>query len=1217
MADAKVAQSLQLSSLIRELTVYIDEEAFLQEDQFKLFCDVAVPLLKKFNKQLLVNRDFLINFRKLIQQDNELNNNLTILKNNLDSRFHEAPGDSLYEIVNRFSKTGPTLLITQNHELASLVHQLESECVNPIYVKYVNQEANIQNYIDLKSKLPFLGNSAQEAAKVKYIVFDLNSLIIEQAQWFVEDLCFQNMVPFNVFVYKNDLDNFKNKVNRCRKIEVLYSKLEREFNVITSRADLTGKDDEATICKLRSENNVAVLSFDGTRAAKFFNMNNPDLSGNNVLPFYLKDNEVSSFYENPWKNDILSLKLKVLETLIEKDKTYNKFEQLAKEKAQEEASKIEKKETQQKTEIRTEPVIDAQVSNSSQKLKEDTTTTQLDINKIEDKQQSINVPLDSNAQSNINIDINEQNDKALEVEISDEHNVINPGLANMNTEVVNTPNIDDIAPENEGLIKADFNSNEFNADNMLIEKDDEDSDLIKVAAPSQTVVSLSNDATKNDNLSDKTSQDIEQTQKSSPIVTKQQETVSLLSKTDNKDTEKDDSQENSDSAIFDKFGSLKKKLENKINKLTQNRNEDNTKSDLSTSDSENSENLNEAEDLNEKQDQSLESSDNSQITLDENLNSSKTEELTETVKEPAKPARTVTLSGSHVSSGFQLSQKQLEEQEKRRKAEKERKEAIEKAAREALEAKNKPHVPQNVKLSTTSSAFTINEEQAKIYKENQRIKSITKENVKKAEATRRAAEEAKKNQDIAIIKAIEEFELSESEGDFVFDPSKDVTVSATTLFEDFEMTQERQEALRRYEVSTRQEVEVKRDLSKSSLYRPDNLSNKHSYSSNRGNVRKTSEVAGFDVGLLNDKSFFENRVKTNPERSLEDLNKVDQYISERQKLYAQQPQVFTAPKTTTRVSSSQTIDVVVKEKVKQVKTETEDLSAINKPFDYSGILVDIKESDLEVLIPSFSDEVYVNKESFILKQPIIMTPEISVYGYTEKESIQIFNNDYFTEFLSEKLKVMLNHKLVIDGVLWPTKPVYNLQDALVGVTRKYSKAKNLKKLLRKHGAGLAHLSQDDLIKISIQFLEKLKQLQSLNVYLGDEHLESLLLDDNNQILITNLEQLQIGDYKYVRTYDGYRSPELKANDNLSATKKSADFIALIIVFKILLTGTDPFLTNYHGEGKDFRFANDSDDEQWNALSDTVQEMFRRTFTEGIDNSSKRASIEDLISALQV
>lgn len=1644
MAEAKESSSneLLLSSLIREFTLYIDEECFQDEKKFRGFCDIAIPFIKKFNKQMLIRREFMLNFRRAIEFEAKINSAIKVLKG-LGKRYIESHDPNLPDMITNLLSQGNVLFITQDHELATIIFTIGEETKFVPYIKFINQEANLQNFPDLKSKHAiYLGNTAQDAARVKYIVFDLECLTDNSAQYFIEDLCCQTISGFTVLILADDLYRVRREAMLAHQTDNIYSKLVGEYNVIGTRTDLANLDDEGTVRKLRYQNNVAVLTYSPARASLFYNMNNKDLSGNKIIPFQLVRDEATDKitskivcdYDNPWRSDILSLKDTVIKMLKEADEAYQKYEQEAKAKELEEAKAKEEKAKAQKAKEEEAKSLAEQKKVEENKVKDtvlalDSTKEQdasalgdpaskssLDANKDdkseklakgEDKEQSStqvqsqetpNKPsvLDkaenesAKAKQSINTKSNEENkiggagvssnvnvsktsidvhaeqvdksisieltneEKAVEVEISAKKTVIDPGLANLSTEVVADNEVMDL-DKSQQLVAADLNNDSFTVDNTVVNEELSDP-LVKVVTtpePKANVVTKASEAEVKEKVEDVTEKATADEniapQKDPSSLAAEHTTVSLtatMAEIEEAKNAKNNDKEGGklSAAILKPLSSLKSKFSNKVAKLSKDKHDakstqtstasdapivpqsanptaltetpenitkakqetpqketlkkdtkeevkvtskkeetsapslekhtketgkeqENTKAqeyqvkksevkeekeevpskvepkkavehkkvtltssipafnvkpkakekvevkesevknaevkdgtfkkeepqksiyekvglkepqnvsqnasakapqtfaepakpeqklqatkpqdsylgkDIKSQDIKPKKDPDKKEEAQKNQPEKLEttssvkaqnktpekpqvnspektettkkaehkkvgltgvtsgfnvpkkeevkevitevggidlkvseqegklsvtetvnempatvteavvdSEDTSKVTLvdvvpskDEFLDNvagdakdelqdqeedkedkqgnvgnqvkSASNDDQKTILKPPRTPKSYTLSSSNVSQGFSLSKEQQAKLHEKHKAEKLAKEkALEEAKKASIPEKRKEqHIPQKVKLSGSTSSFTLNEEIRKKLEERHRINNLTRHEVDQAEAERKAEELAKINQDIAIIKAIEEYELKGSEGDFVFDPNSDVKESATTGFEEFEMTPERKAALRRYEATNRSEVGIKRDLSRTNLYRTDDDTHKRAYLG-RNTQRKTREVAGFDATLLSDSNNkFEHRVVTNPERSSEELKKINDYIENRIKTHNQEQDVKTQSVTTTRVTSSETIEVVeAASSAVAVDEVNADVKKQVVPFEVSGKAKVAMDDGFEVLLPTFSDKVYVDHELCTLDKPLVMSSDISVFDFKDNLAIKIFNQDYFTKTLSEKITTMLSQKITLDGVCWPIKPVMNLHESLVGVIIKHSKAKSLKQLFRGQGVIIKDGEFADLVAIARDLLEKLNSLEKLNVFLGDEHLESILVTLDKKVVLENLEQMQVGDYLYSRGFGANIAPELAKNDNLCADASSANFVVAVLLFKILFKGLEPFLNISNGVGSDFRFKDHADNQTWNALPDDIKDAFKQVFTEGIDDKAQRLTISKWIELL--
>lgn len=1480
----QLGKTKMLASLIREFVVYVDQECFDEKDRFQSFCDETGSLFKKYNKQLIVNHDFIQHSRRTIEQANKINKNLASFKV-LGDRYKELGGASLKALAQDLLKSGNVLYITQDHDRAYDLFSLIGTSSYEIYTKYIDQQALIQGFPDLKSKLTYLGNDARDASKIEYIIFDLSSLSLSNSDWFIDDLCAQSFGKFTVVVYETELKDFMEKAKKCSQADTFYNKLSREYNAITTRSDLANRDEESTVRKLRTENHVAVLTFSADGAKKFYNLNNRDLSGHNVLPFYVEKGEVAGTYECPWKSDIVSLREKLSAELSKADEDYSKYSQSATKDAPKENDLAKDKSSNSNNQTSNLNDADLKVkfdeklnneskqsnsNNSSAATSKTATNTTATINnptnnKLDQKEKEVksstldstnskaqeskpeehrtkglktssfsigassihkaknNKPQDLANQGNqtVSIDFGEELEvTSVDIELDPNKDVINPGLANLSTEIIENSSIKDFAAESPTKILAEDSSVQDFIKEANPKANTVSDDLVKVVEPTQNVVNIvvehkekaqpqsqpitqkTQESTENNknkkglfgSIRDKMhlfgkknapednkpheeitltknpqSQTKAETKQPKPQVNsepqeekpqnikREPKKFSLSGKTtagftlskdqqsalDAKHKAHEEAERKAKELAVQKASDIantqvkatedtqpkkpqeldlpisneahhgeeikttitptlvetkpkveekpeakvepkvepkvevkvepkaetkvEPKVENKVEPKVETKVEPKVETKVETKVEQKAETKIELkvetklepkveakkdgiEVVKASDDFEIKSKDNdlpnaleeavlnkdsgtvdlvdikevkpvlvetkeseeSKETL-EPTSEEKPEEVEVKVKEPHVP-RQVAFSSSSVGSGFKLSSEQIKKINQKREEEAKLKALEEERVRVQEAVKKNKHAPQNVKLSGSTSSFTLSKEDQAKYEKLHQLNSLGTQEAKRAEKQRQAEERAKLEHDVNIIKAIEEYDLQGDDGDFVFDPTKDVKLSDPTPIEDFDMTQERRELLRKYETSQRSDLEVKRDLSKANLNRTDDTSHKNI---TRNNVeRKTSQISGFtgrSFDLLNDNREAAHVTQTNPERSKEDLQRTNAEMERRFNEHKDIKPVKAAPIQNTRVTSSTTVEVVEKSISQVVNVED---SIITKSFNYTGRPFISHGRNISFDMPEFGDSVKVDGKDFDLSTPISMNTNMAVYSYDDKNQVKIFSEDLLNSTLVEKLRAMIENPLHVENISWPSKFVLNDEDHIVGVLENKVPGITLKKALK----ALKEPTKDNkakLFKLIISYLNLVKKLQSLNIFVGQCNFNSILVNNEN-VVLTNLEKLQVGDFEFIRGEEELDAPELKQNNHVCASLESDKFVVATVIFKLLFNFKHPYIINNDGN-KDvlsFIFENNHEDTLyplWDSLPKELKKSFTDTFVEGLKDSTKRITTHEWIS----
>ena len=637
---------------------------------------------------------------------------------------------------------------------------------------------------------------------------------------------------------------------------------------------------------------------------------------------------------------------------------------------------------------------------------------------------------------------------------------------------------------------------------------------------------------------------------------------------------------------------------------------------------------------------------------------------------PGQPAEPVKQKLKPSATGFNLSSEDLVRINKQR--------AEEKKAREEAEAKQRAedialgkikvaHAPQKFKLDKSADSFSVNDAKAAELRERHRINDIAKAAAAKYEQNRRSQEKQDLERDVNTVKAIEEFELEGRNGDFVFDYTGSNKSKDDTPVEEFEMTEKRREMLRNYETSKRPEVAVKRNLDSANFFNAnDHRKNKYGNATNSSNQipRKVSNVTGFDSSLFSDKPKTTVAQKTNPERSTQDYARVDKMIEERTRELEARKVDETVNRTDTVSVQSQTVDIVVTSqdghKIGEEKTKATEMVApvaskvesapevtavegvkspevteVNKltPFPRTGVPFQSTIGLGIVAIPKIGEVVFVNGQKVTLDKPIIMSQSLAIYanGNDTESIIKIFGRDSLNASMIVKLETMMENQVRVPGIEWPRALVKNESGDIVGCVMRNVNTTSLQTMCNSRDYYFHNYNRADIIKQALDYLNMVKNLHELNIYLGVEDMNSIAVASDKSVSFINLEKMQIGDYPYLPNLNAVTAPELAGEDTTRMADEVSDrFVVASTLFKFLFLGRSPFVSSsLQGVPVDkllaFRFPENVLDPMvppkdeayfiWSYLPDNVKEAFIASLSNGYHDYERRKTVDDWIKLL--
>ena len=618
------------------------------------------------------------------------------------------------------------------------------------------------------------------------------------------------------------------------------------------------------------------------------------------------------------------------------------------------------------------------------------------------------------------------------------------------------------------------------------------------------------------------------------------------------------------------------------------------------------------------------------------------------------------------AAGFNLTGKELEKIQKEREAEEKARLAQEAKQREediALGKIKVPHVTQNFKLDKTTGGFNITSDKAEELQERHRINNIGLVEALKAEKNRQEKEAADYARDVNTVKAIEEFELEGENADYVY--GKSSKIKDDTPVEDFDMNEKRKEMLRNYEASQRSEVSVRRNLDSASFYNAnDKRKSRYGNAVNSAGqtARKVADVRGFDSSLFSDKPKSSSVQKTNPERSTQDYARVNQMIEERtRELESRKPEAAlqqTQTRTDATSTQSQTVDIVISSQdgvkagaVKEVAAVRTEASSVEESIDVKQVsedrsVVSSKDNSAQapfartgnpyqvtvglgiVEIPKLNDSVFINGAEVKLTNPIIMSQSLAIYA-NEKDPetiIKIFGRNSLNASMIAKLETMMENQVNIDGIEWPRALIKNAAGDIVGCVMRKINTTSLQVMCNSREYYFHGYNRIDLVKMALDYLNKVAKLHELNIFLGVEDLNAIAIDAYKKVSFLNLERMQIGDYPYLPVLNAVTAPELSSELSANMAGEISDrYVVAYTLFKLLFLGRSPYVTSHlQGVPVDkltaFRFPENVFDPMvppkdeafyiWSYLPQYIKEAFISSLSTGYHESDRRKTVNE-------
>lgn len=219
-------------------------------------------------------------------------------------------------------------------------------------------------------------------------------------------------------------------------------------------------------------------------------------------------------------------------------------------------------------------------------------------------------------------------------------------------------------------------------------------------------------------------------------------------------------------------------------------------------------------------------------------------------------------------------------------------------------------------------------------------------------------------------------------------------------------------------------------------------------------------------------------------------------------------------------------------------------------------------------LPDIKDAVRSDKYGQLkLIREIGKGGEGSIYLTNNGMVCKVYLKEKLTLLKLEKLKLMLKNPINFEGICWPKDLVYNSKNEFIGYLMDKAEGKPMQKafMLGKPvlQQNFPHWTRTDLIKLSINILEKINYLHQRNVIIGDINpLNILVIDNKNEIktYLVDTDSYQIENYPCPVGTVNYTAPEIQGKDykTFLRTFEHEYFAVATLLFMILLPGKPPY-----------------------------------------------------------
>ncbi len=175
--------------------------------------------------------------------------------------------------------------------------------------------------------------------------------------------------------------------------------------------------------------------------------------------------------------------------------------------------------------------------------------------------------------------------------------------------------------------------------------------------------------------------------------------------------------------------------------------------------------------------------------------------------------------------------------------------------------------------------------------------------------------------------------------------------------------------------------------------------------------------------------------------------------------------------------------------------------------------------------------------------------------------IKIFHNIERNSDKESKIKSMLalsEKSDIPETVCWPLAIVYDENDKFVGYIMRKAQGFSLSEFMhgKKTQRDFHNYHDSNYIQMCLSILKTLEKLHEYNILVGDINEDNFIVRDPTTIYFIDSDSYQFGKYKCNVGRENYFSPEYY--ESQIANEDSEGYSIIILIFKILMLGRDPF-----------------------------------------------------------
>ena len=188
--------------------------------------------------------------------------------------------------------------------------------------------------------------------------------------------------------------------------------------------------------------------------------------------------------------------------------------------------------------------------------------------------------------------------------------------------------------------------------------------------------------------------------------------------------------------------------------------------------------------------------------------------------------------------------------------------------------------------------------------------------------------------------------------------------------------------------------------------------------------------------------------------------------------------------------------------------------------------------------------------------------EGTVYTTSDGRCAKIYKSHARTYTRATKLSAMVQKKISVPSICWPTDLIYDEQNQVVGYLMNQAKGHSLFYVLNipSRKRYFPEWTRIDLCQLATTIIQTFMDLHDNNIYVGDINEHNIMVEDANTVYFVDTDSYQFEDFTCPVGSPIYLHPDLQGL-SLSTVKRESThelFAVCTLIFRILMLGQAPY-----------------------------------------------------------